>query len=165
MSRRQNAVDVPFKQPNWLGAILFLISSIIHVTTKSKWPIIYQNSSHDYQKKQRAQRSYSWTWLPSNFCSWTCKSPYFVLLRIELYELDRSNRHVIRYDLFSLGGSPWRLYGELVLERICSTLPESAKVSDSAVFPSFFPFALFSLSSPPPPFSPTTQAMYVECLK
>ena len=35
MSRRQNAVDVPFKQPNWLGAILFLISSIIHVTTKS----------------------------------------------------------------------------------------------------------------------------------
>ena len=66
MSRRQNAVDVPFKQPNWLGAILFLISSIIHVTTKSKWPIIYQNSSHDYQKKQRAQRSYLWTWLPSN---------------------------------------------------------------------------------------------------
>ena len=35
MSRRQNAVDIPFKQPNWLGAILFLISSIIHVTTKS----------------------------------------------------------------------------------------------------------------------------------
>ena len=32
---------------------------------------------------------------------------------------------------FSLGGSPGRLYGELVLERICSTLPESAKVPDS----------------------------------
>ena len=32
-------------------------------------------------------------------------------------------------------------------------------------FPSFFPFALFSLPSPPPPFAPTTQAMYVECLK
>ena len=35
MSRKQNEVDVPFKQPNWLGAILFLISSIIHATTKS----------------------------------------------------------------------------------------------------------------------------------
>ena len=28
-------MNVPFKQPNWLGSILFLISSIIHVTTKS----------------------------------------------------------------------------------------------------------------------------------
>ena len=28
-------MDVPFKRPNWLGSILFLISSIIHVTTKS----------------------------------------------------------------------------------------------------------------------------------
>ena len=35
MSRRQNVVDVPFKQPYWLGSILFLISSIIHVTPKS----------------------------------------------------------------------------------------------------------------------------------
>ena len=35
MSRRQKAVDVPLKQPNWLGSILFLISSIIHETTKS----------------------------------------------------------------------------------------------------------------------------------
>ena len=35
MSTRQNAVDVPFKRPNWLGSILFLISSIIHVTPKS----------------------------------------------------------------------------------------------------------------------------------
>ena len=32
MSRRRNALDVPFKQPNWLGSILFLI---IHVTSKS----------------------------------------------------------------------------------------------------------------------------------
>ena len=28
-------MDVPFKQPNWLGSILFLISSIIHVTPRS----------------------------------------------------------------------------------------------------------------------------------
>ena len=28
-------MDVPFKRPNWLESILFLISSIIHVTTKS----------------------------------------------------------------------------------------------------------------------------------
>ena len=28
-------MDVPFKQPNWLGSILFMISSIIHVTPKS----------------------------------------------------------------------------------------------------------------------------------
>ena len=28
-------MDVPFKRPNWLGSILFLISSIIHVTPKS----------------------------------------------------------------------------------------------------------------------------------
>ena len=28
-------MDVPFQQPHWLGSILFLISSIIHVTPKS----------------------------------------------------------------------------------------------------------------------------------
>ena len=35
MSRRQNTVDIPLKQPNWLASILLLISSIIHVTPKS----------------------------------------------------------------------------------------------------------------------------------
>ena len=35
------------------------------------------------------------------------------------------------YLFFTLGGGPRRLYDEHVLERICSTLPESAKVPDS----------------------------------
>ena len=35
------------------------------------------------------------------------------------------------YLFFALGGGPRLLYDEPVLERICSTLPESAKVPDS----------------------------------
>ena len=47
------------------------------------------------------------------------------------FDFDR-NFSLMRCCLtFSLGGSPGRLYGELVLERICSALPESPKVPDS----------------------------------
>ena len=35
------------------------------------------------------------------------------------------------YLFFALGGGPRRLYDEPVLERLCPTLPESAKVPDS----------------------------------
>ena len=49
---------------HWLPALGFALKQRLRATRK--WPIIYQNSSHDYQKKQRAQRRYLWPWLPSN---------------------------------------------------------------------------------------------------
>ena len=46
-------------------------------------------------RRNKERRGFTCDLNTVKFCSWRCQSPLICLLRIELYELDRSNRHVM----------------------------------------------------------------------